>query len=215
MLPAASSPTIGTVSASCGRLTAAGSSWTRTAGAALDLARVALGLLARGIDPRVQLGEALGGVAVPQVPRVPPVDVRQREAEHPRADRARHQRHAARRLGQQNGVVRAPVAPVERDALAREQPPDDLEGLLEARDAPLDGKPKIELDLHRARAEPEHEAPAEISSTVAAIFAISPGGWKLAQATSGPSRTRSVTAASAASIVHASHGPRSSRPSPR
>ena len=57
--------------------------------------------------------------------------------------------------------------------------------------------------------------PAETSSIAAAIRAISPGGWNAVAATSGPSRTRSVAAASAASIVHASHGPRSGRPSPR
>ena len=51
--------------------------------------------------------------------------------------------------------------------------------------------------------------PPLTSSIVAAIFAISPGGWKPAQATSGPSRTRSVAAASAPSSVHASHGARS------
>src|SRR5919201_2161352 len=43
--------------------------------------------------------------------------------------------------------------------------------------------------------------------------AITPGGWNAAHATSGPRRTRSVEAASAASIVHASRGPRSPRES--
>ena len=62
---------------------------------------------------------------------------------------------------------------------------------------------------------PSTKRPPLTSSIVAAIFAIRPGGWKLAQATSGPSRTRSVAAASAASSVHASHGPRSGLPSPR
>ena len=62
---------------------------------------------------------------------------------------------------------------------------------------------------------PSTNRPPLTSATVAAIFAISPGGWNDAHATSGPSSTRSVTAASAASIVHTSHGPRSSRPSPR
>ena len=62
---------------------------------------------------------------------------------------------------------------------------------------------------------PRTNRPPLISATVAAIFAISPGGWKLVQATSGPSSMRSVTAASPASMVQTSHGPRSSRPSPR
>ena len=130
-------------------------------GAALNLARVAPCLLTRRVDPRVQLGEALGCVAVPRVPRVPPVDVRQGEAEHARADRAGHQRHPPSRLGQQHRVVHAPVAALERHALAREQAPDDLERLREPRHATLDRQPEDRvLDLDRAGAEPEHEAPA-------------------------------------------------------
>ena len=62
---------------------------------------------------------------------------------------------------------------------------------------------------------PSVKRPPLTSPIVAAIFAIRPGGWKPAQATSGPSRTRSVAAASAASSVHASHGPRSGPPSSR
>ena len=56
---------------------------------------------------------------------------------------------------------------------------------------------------------PSTKRPPLTSSIVAAIFASTPGGWKPAQATSGPSLTRSVTAASALSSVNASHGPRS------
>ena len=74
---------------------------------------------------------------------------------------AGHQRHPARGLRQQDGVVHAPVAAVERHPLAREQAPDDLEGLGKAGDTPLDRQPEDRvLDLHRARAEPEHEPPA-------------------------------------------------------
>ena len=51
--------------------------------------------------------------------------------------------------------------------------------------------------------------PYESWTTLAAILASRPGGWKPAHATSGPSSTRSVTAARAESSVHASHGPRS------
>src|SRR4051794_6132141 len=54
--------------------------------------------------------------------------------------------------------------------------------------------------------------PPLTSSIVAAILASRPGGWKPAQATSGPSSTRSVTAASGESRVHAPHGPRSGCP---
>ena len=49
----------------------------------------------------------------------------------------------------------------------------------------------------------------------AAIRAITPGAWKAVDATRGPTRTRDVSTASAASCVQASHGPRSGRPPPR
>ena len=62
---------------------------------------------------------------------------------------------------------------------------------------------------------PKTSRPALTSSTVAASFASTAGSWKFRHATSGPSRTRSVTAARAASNVQASHGPRSGRPSSR
>ena len=62
---------------------------------------------------------------------------------------------------------------------------------------------------------PSTNRPADASSIVAAIRASRPGGWNAVEATSGPSVTRSVEAASAASVVHTSHGPRSGRPSPR
>ena len=57
--------------------------------------------------------------------------------------------------------------------------------------------------------------PSLTSVIVAAILASTAGGWNPAHATSGPSSTRSVTAASAASSSQALHGPRSGRPSPR
>ena len=57
---------------------------------------------------------------------------------------------------------------------------------------------------------PRISRPPEIASTVAACLASIAGAWKLVDATSGPSSTRSVTAASAASEVHTSHGPRTS-----
>ena len=49
--------------------------------------------------------------------------------------------------------------------------------------------------------------PPLISSTAFALAARTAGLWKLADATSGPSSTRDVIAASAASWLHASHGP--------
>ena len=49
---------------------------------------------------------------------------------------------------------------------------------------------------------PRISRPPEIASTVAACLASIAGAWKLVDATNGPSSTRSVTAASAASEVH-------------
>ena len=62
---------------------------------------------------------------------------------------------------------------------------------------------------------PSTKRPPLTSSIAAAMRAIRPGGWNARHATSGPSTTRSVTAASAASIVQASQGPRSGSPSSR
>ena len=63
--------------------------------------------------------------------------------------------------GKQDGVVRAPVAALERDPLAGEEPADDLERLLEPRYAPLHGKPEdAVLRLDRPGAEPEDETAA-------------------------------------------------------
>lgn len=57
---------------------------------------------------------------------------------------------------------------------------------------------------------PSTSRPPEISSTVAACFASMNGAWNAVAATSGPRATRSVASARAASVVHASHGPRAS-----
>ena len=55
---------------------------------------------------------------------------------------------------------------------------------------------------------PRISRPPQISSIVEACLASSAGLWKSVHATSGPNSTRVVAAAMAASIVHASHGPR-------
>ena len=55
---------------------------------------------------------------------------------------------------------------------------------------------------------PRISRPPEIASTVAACLANIAGAWNPVEATNGPSSTRSVTAARAASDVHTSHGPR-------
>ena len=56
---------------------------------------------------------------------------------------------------------------------------------------------------------PSTSLPPESSCVAAAIRASTPGGWKAVHATSGPRSMRSVIPASQASVVHASHGPRS------
>ena len=58
---------------------------------------------------------------------------------------------------------------------------------------------------------PSTNRPELISPIVAAILASTAGGWNAAQATKGPNSTRSVTAAKADNMVHASYGPRSER----
>src|SRR4051794_12234919 len=88
--------------------------------------------LHRRLDARTERGEALGRVAVVDVPGVPGVDVRQRDREHARAVGADHQRDAARGGRQQHGVVGTEVLARERDALGGEQAADDRERLLEA-----------------------------------------------------------------------------------
>src|SRR2546425_7372922 len=62
---------------------------------------------------------------------------------------------------------------------------------------------------------PSTSRPPLTSSTDTAIRARIPGAWNAVAATSGPSRTRDVIAASAASCVQTSQGPRSGRPSVR
>ena len=133
----------------------------QNARAALDLRRVTAGPHCGGTDPRVQLGEPFDRVAVAGVPRVPALDVRQRGRQHPLAVRADHQRHPARRARQQDRVVRLPEAAGQRRALAGEQLPDDLEGLLEPRDAVVVRQAEgAVLGLVPAGAEAEDEAAA-------------------------------------------------------
>ena len=71
------------------------------------------------------------------------------------------------------------------------------------------GKPNARYSVSCQPApRPRISRPPLISSIVAAFFAIIAGAWKDVAATSGPSSTRVVTAASAANCDHASQGPR-------
>ena len=196
---------------SIGRSPAARSSTTSAHALRSIVRRIAPGVARGGGDPRVERGEALRRVAVVRVPGVPGVDVRQRDAEHARAVGADHEPRALRRAREQHGLLGLPVAARERHPLAGQQPAHDRERLLEARrrggrrGSRTPGTPP----RSSPRPRPSVKRPPLTSPIVAAIFASTAGGWKPAHATSGPSRTRSVAAASAASSVHASHGPRS------
>ena len=77
------------------------------------------------------------------------------------------------------------------------------------------GKPKARNSVSFQPApRPSTNRPPLISSIVAACLASSAGLWKFVHATSGPNSTRDVTAAIAAIIVQASHGPRRSAARP-
>ena len=85
----------------------------------------------------------------------------------------------------------------ERHALAVQQPADDLERLLEARDAVVERDPeRAELRLVPARAERQHEAAAaDLVEGRRHLARSGPAGGSAVQATSGPIVTRSVAAA--------------------
>ena len=75
------------------------------------------------------------------------------------------------------------------------------------------GNPKAVYSLSFQPApSPRTSRPPEIASTVAACLASMAGAWKLVDATNGPSSTRLVTAARAASDVQTSQGPRVTPP---
>ena len=85
----------------------------------------------------------------------------QRRSEEARSVAAHHQRRGPRRPRQQDGVVQLVEAALERNALPGEQAADDLEGLLEARHAPVEGQAEgAELGLVPACAEADAQAAA-------------------------------------------------------
>src|SRR5919204_3938963 len=113
--------------------------------AARDLRRLAPCRSRDLVDLPIQFAEAHRRVAVPVVPGVPGVDVRQRELEQTASTRPDHQRRPASGRRQQDRVVDAMKPTTDGDALARHQAPDDLEGLGETRDA--------RVERHAERAE--------------------------------------------------------------
>ena len=98
---------------------------------------------------------------------------------------------------------------MEVDLTVPQQRADDRERLGEAIDAVVvrEAEGGVLPAFHPAP-RPRISRPSDAASTVAAILASIAGAWKLVEATNGPSSIRSVDAASAASVVHTSHGPR-------
>jgi hypothetical protein len=89
------------------------------------------------------------------------VSVRECRREHALAVRADHQRDPAWRPWQQHGILDLPEPSVEGHAVSVEQPPDDLERLLEAGDAMVVRQSeRAVLGLVPAGAETKHEATA-------------------------------------------------------
>ncbi len=157
----AAEPSIAGAPGVLGPLAGAAGEADEGAGAAEHVGGLAAGGARRGIDRRAERGEALGAVAEVGEPRVPPGRVRKRDGEHARSVGADHQRGRDGGAGEEHRVVRLPEAPGDRDALAREQPADDPEGLLEAADAAVVGEAVgAELALVPACPETEHEAAA-------------------------------------------------------
>ena len=155
------SPPGSTTGTSCGRSPRPPSTATRTHALLPDLPRVAPDALAERAHTLVGGGETLDGVAVGRIPRVPCVDVRKREREQALAVAADHQRNAARRARDQDRVLDRDEPPGERHVLAAEEPPDDLERLLEARDEVVEREPeRTELRLVPPRSDSEDEPAA-------------------------------------------------------
>ena len=178
--------------------------------AALDLARIAS-------DPPADRGDLLVGLGEPvgrhgRVPGVPRVGVPQSDEDALAG--AEQQRHTSSRPRKQDGVLDGNESPGESDPLAGEQAPYDLEGLGEARDAAVERKAEgPELRLVPAGADPEHEPAARDLVHGRGRARQHAGSVEGRGGDKRPSRTRDVAAASAASCVQTSHGPRSGRPS--
>src|SRR5581483_9753046 len=131
------------------------------AGAALDLCRSPARALRCRVNAGVERREALGRVPEPVVPAVPRVDVGERDGEHPLTLAPDHERRPARRRREQDAILDGVEPAGERDALACEQAPDDLERLLEPRDAAVERQAEgAELVLVPAGPDAEHEPAA-------------------------------------------------------
>src|SRR5439155_15413574 len=97
------------------------------------------------------------GVAVPVVPDVPAVDVREGRPQDSLAGRSDHDRRR-RPTGKEHGVVEVLERPVEGDPLASQQTADDLEGLLEPCGTVVEGEAEGgELGLVPSGAEAEDQ----------------------------------------------------------
>src|SRR5439155_13808398 len=115
------------------------------------------------VDPLPESRDARGTVADVAVPRVPRVDVGQRDRQHPLAVRADEERRTAgpRGAGQELAVARFVELPGEVDVAVAKQRADDRERFLEPGDAAVEREAERSIfRLVPSRAEPEDEPPA-------------------------------------------------------
>jgi hypothetical protein len=115
------------------------------------------------VDTAAQQPEPGDGVAVVAVPHVPAVDDRQGDRQHPRPDRADHQRRSAgtgrRRV--EHAVLQSVELAGEVDVPLTQQGADDRQRLGEAVDAPIEGETEGPvLALVPPGAEAEDQPPA-------------------------------------------------------
>ena len=149
------------------------------AGAALDRLRRPPRLARRRADARVERREALGGVAVVRVPGVPCVGVRQRDAA---ARAGRSSRSSAACAAPAAGAGRRPAACQWRPASVTRSPasrPRTIANASSNRETRRSyGIPNAaNSSSFQPAPSPSTKRPPLTSSIVAAILAISPGGW--------------------------------------
>ena len=129
----------------------------------LDGGWVASDITAGVVDEATQAGHARRLVPCVVVPGVPGIGVGHGHAEHPRPDRADHQRRPgrARAAREQLAVARLVPLPVEVDGTVAQERPDDRERLLELVDAVVEREAeRAELRLVPAGTQPEDEPSA-------------------------------------------------------
>src|ERR1700730_8820840 len=129
---------------------------------AFDVGRLASGNGAGGVDLRSQLRDASGSIAGPAVPRIPAVDVRHRELQHPLTNGPDHQRWSARTRARQQFAVSSRIElSLKVDAAIAQERANDGEGFGKSRHASIEGKAERAIfRLIPSRTEPEDETSA-------------------------------------------------------